>query len=52
MFFTTTVLWIACIRGKWMGGDGVGSGGGWEARRRLHLPIGLFGVAMSTRATY
>ena len=29
----------------------MGSGGGWEARGRLYLPIGLFGVAMSPRNT-
>ena len=32
-------------------GDGVGVGGGWEARGGLNLPIGLFGVAMSPRST-
>ena len=35
-----------------MGGrDGVGGGGWWEAGGGLHLPIGLFGVAMSLRTT-
>ena len=43
-----------------MGGGGVGGvgwgrvggvgGGGWEAGGGLHLPIGLFGVAMSPRS--
>ena len=28
----------------------MGVGGGWEARGRLYLPIGLFGVAMSPRS--
>ena len=32
-----------------MGGGGVG-GGGWEAGGGLCLPIGLFGVAMSSRS--
>ena len=32
-------------------GGGVGGGwGGWEARGRLHRPIGLFVVAMSPRS--
>ena len=35
--------------GGWEGG-GVGGGGGWEARVGLHLPIGLFRVAMSPRS--
>ena len=34
-----------------MGGDEVGGGSGWEARGGLHLPIGLFGVAVSPRIT-
>ena len=33
----------------WWEGDGVGGGGGWEARGGLNLPIGLFRVAMSPR---
>ena len=48
--------------GGWRGvglveGGGVGGGGGWveglggwEAGGRLHHPIGLFGVAMSSRS--
>ena len=41
--------------GGWEGGGGwerggVGGGGEWEARGRLYLPIGLFGVAMSPRS--
>ena len=28
----------------------MGGGGGWEAGGRLHHPIGLFGVAMSSRS--
>ena len=35
--------------GGWEGG-GVGGGGGWEAGGGLHLPTGLFGVAMSPRS--
>ena len=35
--------------GRWEGG-GVGGRSGWEARGGLHLPIGLFGVAMSPRS--
>ena len=31
------------------GWEGVGWGG-WEARGRLYLPIGLFGVAMGPRS--
>ena len=36
----------------WVGGGGVGGRGwgGWEAGGGLHRPIGLFGVAMSTRS--
>ena len=30
-------------------GGGVGDGGGWEARSRLYLPIGLFGASTSPR---
>ena len=33
------------------GGWGGGFGGKWEARGRLHHPIGLFGVAMSPRSS-
>ena len=33
--------------GGWVGGTGWG---GWEAGGGLHLPIGLFGVAMSPRS--
>ena len=33
-----------------MGGGRGGGEGGWEARGRLHHPIGLFGVAMSPRS--
>ena len=32
--------------GGWVGGGW----GGWEAGGRLYLPIGLFGVAMSSRS--
>ena len=34
-----------------MGRGEVGRGGGWEARGRLYLPIGLFRVAMSPRSS-
>ena len=33
-----------------VGWGGVGGGGGWEAGGELHLPIVLFGVAMSPRS--
>ena len=41
------------MEGGWGGWRGVGwmeGVGGWEARGRLHLPIGLFGVAMNPRS--
>ena len=40
-----------CGVGGWVGGWVVGVSG-WEARGRLFLPIGLFGVAMSPTNAY
>ena len=37
-----------CMYKGWVGG--VGGGSGWEARGRLYLPTGLFGVAMIPRS--
>ena len=37
-------------RGGWAGGGGVGGVGGWEAGGGLSPPLGLFGLAMSSRS--
>ena len=37
----TVISGMACVRGGWVGWEGVGdSGGGWEVERELHLPLG------------